>query len=133
MANGCIEWRGGLYANGYGRVTLPNRKHGYAHRIAWEVANGEVIPEGLFVLHACDNPPCVNPDHLSVGTQAENVRQAIQRSRFRTASKLSTDDVRELRRRYAAEESQRELGREFGVDQSTVSQIITGRRRGNVT
>ncbi|MFB9187253.1 HNH endonuclease signature motif containing protein [Dactylosporangium sucinum] len=54
-----------------------------AHRVAWEVANGQPIPDGLQVLHSCDNPPCCNPAHLSIGTQAENMQQMVARGRGR--------------------------------------------------
>lgn len=70
-ASGCMEWTGGKFWSGYGRIKVGG-KDVRAHRLAWELANGP-IPEGLHVLHRCDNPPCCNPEHLFLGTAAENV------------------------------------------------------------
>lgn len=81
--DGCWEWRGHKLPDGYG--LLPLRRNGkqrsvLAHRVAWTIANTE-IPPGKIVLHACDNPSCVRPDHLSVGTYKDNAREAVERNR----------------------------------------------------
>ena len=75
-ADGCLEFPGthGKHAKP-GWVSAPDP---YAHRMAWILANGE-IPEGKYVCHHCDNPPCCNPDHLYIGTQVENMRDASER------------------------------------------------------
>ena len=74
--NGCTPWMGAR-SRGYG--DFGKRK---AHRVAWELANGP-IPAGLVVCHSCDNPPCVNPDHLWVGTMGDNIRDCISKGRGR--------------------------------------------------
>lgn len=80
--NDCWEWQGMcLPETGYGVFTLGRQKV-YAHRYSYQIANGE-IPEGLLVLHKCDNPPCVNPAHLYAGTQFDNMRDARERGRLR--------------------------------------------------
>lgn len=79
--NGCLEWQG--YRNIYGRITV-NRKTILTHRLAWEMKNGE-IPNGLFILHKCDNPPCCNTDHLFLGTQKDNMQDALKKGRMKFA------------------------------------------------
>ena len=74
--SGCWEWQGSRLPSGYGRLG-----HRYVHRAMYEVSHGP-IPDGLFVLHACDNPPCCNPDHLRVGTAKDNSRDAVDRKRL---------------------------------------------------
>lgn len=80
--NGCWEWTGNLNDSGYGVITAVN--HGYTmarvHRIMFERENGD-IPDGMEVRHKCDNPPCVNPDHLVLGTHADNMRDMAERGR----------------------------------------------------
>lgn len=76
----CIPWSGALFRDGYGRKYLKGR-YLLAHRWAWEQANGP-IPDGLVVRHKCDNPSCVNPDHLELGSQGDNVRDAVERGRW---------------------------------------------------
>ena len=71
----CWEWTGCRERYDYGKikVVIHGQTIYHAHRLAWVLANGRAIPDGLYVLHSCDNPPCCNPKHLSVGTQMDNV------------------------------------------------------------
>lgn len=75
----CIEWQGGRDRDGYG-TTLYQGKKQRAHRVAWQRIHGP-IPDGLNVLHKCDNPPCVNVGHLFLGTQRRNVEDMMAKGR----------------------------------------------------
>lgn len=77
--DGCWRWTGPLHAFGYGLIWRGGNNVG-AHRISWEIHVGP-IPDGLFVLHRCDNPPCVRPDHLFLGTQADNIHDMVAKGR----------------------------------------------------
>lgn len=127
--DGCWIWLRGTNRGGYGWLQA-GRSRMLAHRLAFFLAHG-YLP--AVVRHTCDTPRCVNPDHLLAGTQAENARDAMERGRTtrgerHTHSKVTSDDVREIRRRYAAGGiTQADLGAEYGLKQPTVSNILAGR------
>jgi len=121
--SGCHEWTGRLQPNGYGQVHRGG-KTVYAHRAAWEVANGQ-LPEGAFVMHTCDNRRCVNPDHLRIGTFQDNMDDMTAKLRQAHGArnghaKMSAEDVRAIR---AADGSHTEIAKRFGVSQPLVSMI----------
>ncbi len=127
----CWEWQAAMGTDGYGRLGHNMR----THRLAWELTYG-AIPDGLWVLHHCDNRACVNPDHLFLGTALDNTRDMIAKGRQKIVpglkgernptSKLTLEQVREIRERYARGENQRALGREFGVSKSLIGNIVRG-------
>lgn len=146
----CWLWLGGCNSGGYGRFQA-NKNREMAHRIAWQLVNGE-IPEGLFVLHNCpsgDAPRCVNPKHLFLGTQQDNVADMIRKGRLVVGkgerhgfilhpekrprgerhgnAKLTSEQVEEIRRIYAGGGvTQKEIGKMFGMSNQEISNIIRG-------
>jgi len=99
-----------------------------AHRYSWELTYG-LVPEGLFVCHHCDNPICINPEHLFLGTSADNRQDAMQKERLPCGEnhgrhKLTEADVRAIRADRIS--SQRALAREYGVSHSNICAIKTG-------
>lgn len=128
----CWEWAGDRFNNGYGRIKVDG-KAVLAHRYAYELAFGS-IPAGVFVLHRCDNPACVRPSHLFLGSHTDNMRDMLSKGRgvFPKGShhgnaKLSESDVTSMRQRHAGGESCASLGQEFGIGRGTVHRIVTGR------
>lgn len=125
--SGCWLWTDMPDQYGYGRLHI-NRVDGLklAHRISWEIHFG-TIPDGKCVLHDCDNPPCVNPRHLFLGTRAENSLDMAIKERSGTTI-LTAGQVKEIRRRYIpAKVFQRCLAKEYGIKRPTVTAIINGR------
>lgn len=131
----CWPWKGGVGGNaGHGQVreggASPSKLG--AHRVAWELAHGEV-PRGLRVLHKCDKPPCCNPNHLFLGTQQDNVDdreakgrggQAKRRGERNGRAKLTEADVRRIRAEHEDRRSINWLARAFGVTKTTVRGIV---------
>lgn len=128
---GCWEWQGAKNDRGYGQVYADGKLH-YTHRVIFAHYH-RPLRGGEMVLHSCDNPGCCNPEHLSAGTQLDNMRDC--RSKGRNASgerngraKLDAQAAEQVRVLYATGEyTQAELGRQFGINQSQVSYIVTGR------
>lgn len=125
----CLIWKGAANKNGYGCIRLDGQCI-TASRKAYELANGE-IPHGLFVLHHCDNPLCVNPDHLFIGTHQDNMHDRNEKGRLggiavtskgegNTKAKLTAQDVLSIR---ASLEGSRKLGKQYGVNRVTIQRI----------
>lgn len=79
-SGGCLEWQGCRDAHGYGQISVVHGRKTSTHRAAWLVAHGD-IPDGLWVLHHCDNPPCCEPSHLFLGTPADNTADMVAKGR----------------------------------------------------
>lgn len=135
--SGCWHWTGAFDGRGYGRLrngSNSSGKRASAHRVSLVLATGEV-PDNMLVCHHCDNPSCVNPDHLYIGTSLQNNRDRVMRGRSNTAfgvrvgsSKLTPKMVQEIIRIYNLPgESQYSVAACFGISQAIVSRIVSGK------
>lgn len=130
--SGCWLWGGKVNRDGYGYLHADGRTR-LAHRYWWRNLIGE-IPAGMCVLHKCDTPSCVNPDHLFLGTQAENMQDMKIKGRASRATKIrgeqcwkTTITEQQAREIFAASGSQREIAARFGITQGSVSLIKSGK------
>lgn len=126
----CIEHKGCLNNMGYGQVRRKGVTH-LAHRLVAAEKFGAVAIVGKVVRHSCDNPKCVNPDHLELGTQAQNLADMVNRNRQARGAqlpqaKLNEASVEEIRKLYTGKggPTQKELALRFGVSQSRISYVI---------
>lgn len=131
---GCIEWTGHRQGRAgyfdYGVIRHRGQEI-RAHRFSWERTHGK-IKHGLVVMHTCDNPPCVNVEHLSVGTQAANVADAARKQRMprgEAKSKLTEADVLTIRR-CALTETHVSIAARYGVASQTIDRIVLRQRWG---
>lgn len=129
-STGCVEWQGSTMSQGgYGQFKLQGTWWA-AHRAAWTVANGP-IPDGLFVLHRCENPPCVNPEHLFLGTHIANMHDRNSKGRhpWGTANghaKLDADRIAAARVLHAAGWTHTQIGDLWSVHNSVISRALSG-------
>lgn len=143
----CWLWTGAKSEFGYGNVRI-NKKYLRAHRVSYELANGP-IPEDMCVLHRCDTPACVNPDHLFLGTLKDNSHDmwrkgrgnppagkrhgsitkpsSVGRGETHSQSRLTRSEVREIRRLSALGKSRVEVGRMFNIVPQHVGRIVRGK------
>ena len=120
-SKGCYIWTAQIKRDGYGAFAFRGLTM-KAHRAAHILFKGE-IPEGQCVLHKCDVRACVNPEHLFIGTQDENVLDMDAKGRRGTRAKLSVDQQRKVRF-WSAWVSQQKIAASFGIDQTTVSRVL---------
>ena len=112
-------------SEGYGQFFIKRNERKllvYTHRYSYELSYGP-IPEGIWVLHKCDNSRCVNPDHLFLGTHIDSMKDAAQKGRMLNHTKLTATQVLEIRR-LAGTMTQYEIGAMFGVTNDTISVIV---------
>lgn len=151
--SGCWHWTGTMNAYGYGMFSVGKRNYA-AHRYAFQLANG-IDPAGFCVCHRCDNPPCVNPAHLFLGTTQDNIADKLSKGRQRgpaagvehfsklrpegvkrgsqlPQARLSENDVRRIRELYSNGQTQTSIAAEFGICASNVGKIVRGQGWGHV-
>ena len=128
----CWEWTGSRNGEGYGHFRVTRKDVAKAHRVAYELTHGP-IPVGMIVQHTCDNPPCVRPDHLVVGTKLTNRQDAVAKRRQAVGehngrSRLTAAAVLDIRARFASGDATLiQLAAEYGVAMHTVW-MVTSRR-----
>lgn len=140
----CWLWLGATNDFGHGTISVTSSgrsKSILAHRLSYEL-NVQPIPAGMVVRHKCDVPGCVNPAHLELGSQIENIGDMIQRRRQSQPPhpkgkahhnlKLSDDDVRAIRKSASEGQRQAEMVRHYKVSRSVISQIVSGKTRTDV-
>jgi hypothetical protein len=133
--NNCWEFSKGKNYGGYGISTLEHKQM-LVHRASYKYHFGS-IPEGLHILHRCDNPPCCNPDHLFAGTNLDNIRDKMEKGRQKgnkggdhPESKLKETDVINI---FLSSESIKELAKQYNVEPCTISNIRNSRSWGHIT
>ncbi len=140
--SGCWEWTAARFTSGYGALNPAFKRHGlsqYAHRTSWIIHHGPIL-EGLLVCHKCDNPGCVNPQHLFLGTYKDNMQDALKKGRIRPGpprgprrgrargethgrAKLTETQVREIR---VDTRPQQKIADDYGVSQMQICRIKRG-------
>lgn len=125
----CLEWTGIILKEGYGRIFI-KRKPFSVHRISYEQHIGK-IPDGLIVMHTCDNRKCINPNHLKAGTHADNSADMVQKNRQKNGSshyrsKLTEQKVLEIIKASRSGESNKSIADRYSVSPGTVWFIVKG-------
>ncbi len=133
--SGCWLWTGARGSFGHGLMKTRTKKNDTAPRISWTIHRGE-IPTGLCVLHKCDVPECVNPDHLFLGTKRDNAIDSALKGRHADFNgtkngrcRLSVEQVREIR---SSSETHKTLAKRFGVGKSTIGYVRNGTNWRNI-
>lgn len=123
------QWAGGKTTKGYGRFWVKNKTK-RAHRVSYELFNGP-IDDCMDVLHSCDDPGCVNPEHLHLGDALMNAKERTERNRANSPqgtkngnSKLTEDQIIAIRKMYSNGYFQKDIAKTFGVKQNTISRIV---------
>lgn len=128
---GCWMWTASVDGNGYGKLANGRGGWGLAHRVSWGL-HREPIPDGLCVLHRCDTPACVNPEHLFLGTMGDNNRDRAGKGRGvhgsrHPSAKLSPKLAREIRELFSVGWRECELARAYGVRPPSIRKVVEGR------
>lgn len=133
----CWDWQGYVNPVGYGKLTHKGKTY-RAHRLAWQFFHGNDIPDGMVVFHTCDNRRCVNPYHLELGTQADNMTDKAAKGRQHRGenhprTSITEDQVRQIRALSASGLSNSKIARHLNVSASSVKHILQGNSWRHVT
>lgn len=131
----CWEWKASRIKGGYGLFGAA-RFERLAHRFSYRIHKG-TIAEGMYICHTCDNPPCVNPNHLFAGSQTDNMADAVRKGRMagrgsHPGARFSEEDVADMVARYVAGETQDSIARSYGALRAVVAAIVGPRTRCDV-
>jgi DNA invertase Pin-like site-specific DNA recombinase len=139
LSTGCINWRGSKFGNGYGRKWIDG-KTVLVHRLVLESKITGFLESGYFACHTCDNPSCINPEHLVAGSAAENTEQMMGRERktprrksIPGTGKLSIEQLREIQTKYLSGKAKKQLAREYEVHNETINKILQANIPDNFT
>jgi hypothetical protein len=134
----CWKWTASTLSAGYGQFTIARRRV-LAHRVSWEIQNQREVPEGMCICHSCDNPRCVHPEHLFLGSLSDNMKDCYRKGRSnirehqfkagkehpRYGSKLSQPEISLMRLLYRDKNmTQRQLALVFGVSKTTAGKYL---------
>ncbi len=136
----CWEWTAALNTSGYGHIQVSTKRLSVAHRVCYMLRFGDIPPK-MLVCHSCDNPKCVNPKHLWIGTHNQNMEDMASKIRSSNPSsrkvwtnpEIINQTVLEIVDKYKKGMSQAELALEFSLSKNTISRIVLGRSRGAIT
>lgn len=139
LSTGCINWQGSKFGNGYGRKWIDG-KTVLVHRLVLESKIIGFLESGYFACHTCDNQSCINPEHLIAGSAAENTGQMMGRERktprrksIPGIGKLSIEQLREIQTKYLSGTAKKQLAREYGVHNETITKIVQANIPDNFT
>lgn len=131
-SDGCWKWTSTITTRGYGQFWVGGeRRQELSHRLAWELANDKRVPDGFVVMHSCDNPACVNPEHLFVGTHQDNKIDSVRKGRHAHGEtnggggKLTRQQAKEIRESRGGL-SISDAAAKYGVSKNTVNRIRSG-------
>lgn len=122
-SGGCWTWTGAQHRQGYGHIRIDDSVE-FAHRVSWNIHFG-AIPDGAEIMHVCDNPCCVNPDHLMLGTHRDNMRDMARKGRKPSKLKGVVSDIKTMAK---CGWRQQQIADYYGVSQSAISMVISGHR-----
>ena len=129
----CWEWDSRIGQDGYGQFHFRG-KNTHSHRVAWMLKNDKEIPEGMIILHTCDNKRCVNPYHLKLGTYSDNLADAMERTPYRMGrkSRFYDGEVWLMKKLYYGGTEQKLIAKMFRATQSYISNLINDNRGTNI-